>query len=88
VAEYNFLARALSNWTKEIQAPIVLGKQKNTGYCILILIFLLVFEDNFQVHALGGLCSAEEFNAGILRYEFVELIFGLYMEGLIFGMLR
>ena len=49
-------------------------EKKNTGYSILILIFLLVFEDNFQVHALGGLYSAEQFKAGFLALR----VFGAY----------
>ena len=43
-----------------------------------------VFEGNFQVQNPGGSYSEGRFDGGILRYEFG----GLYLEGLIFGILR
>ena len=60
----------MSNWTEEIQAPVVLRQTKKYGLLYLNLIFfLLVFEDNFQIRALGGFYSAEQRNAGFLCYE-------------------
>ena len=52
-------------------------------------LFYFVFEGNFQVQASppgggGGLYPGGDLTEGFLRYEFG----GLYLEGLIFGILR
>ena len=48
-------------------------------------LFYFVFEDNFQVQAPGGLI----FGGAIYRRVFcVTSLGGLYLEGLIFGILR
>ena len=60
MAESNFLASTLSNWIEEIQAPVVLRQTKKYGLLYLNFLFLHVFEDNFQVNALGDLYSAEQ----------------------------
>ena len=48
-------------------------------------LFCFVFEGNFQVQAPGGAYIRRgDLTEGFLRYEFG----GLYLEGLIFGILR
>ena len=53
-----------------------------------ILLFYFVFEGNFQVQASppggGAYIRRGDLTEGFLRYEFG----GLYLEGLIFGILR
>ena len=55
-------------------------------------LFYFVFEGNFQVQApRGAYIWRGDLMEGFLRYEFEGLIFiwtGLYMEGLIFRILR
>ena len=53
-------------------------------------LFYLVFEGNFQVQAPGGLYLEGRFNGGFfaLRVWGACIWRGLYMEGLIFGILR
>ena len=54
-------------------------------------LFYFVFEGNFpSTSPSGGLYLEGRLTEGFLRYEFGGLIFwrGLYMEGLIFGILR
>ena len=53
-------------------------------------LFYFVFEGNFQVNALGGLYLKGRFNGGFfaLRVWGAYIWRGLYMEGLIFGILR
>ena len=54
-------------------------------------LFCFVFEGNFQVQAPGGgLYSEGQFNGGFfaLRVRGAYIWRGLYMEGLIFGILR
>ena len=53
----------------------------------IFALFYFVFEGKFQVQAprgREGLHSEGRFNGGIFRYDFG----GLYLEGLIFGILR
>ena len=52
--------------------------------------FYFVFEDNFQGQAPGGLIFGERFNGGFFCVTSLGafLCKGLYMEGLIFGILR
>ena len=59
-------------------------------YCTVIALFYFEFEGNFQVQAPGGLYSESRFNGGIfaLRVWGAYIWRGLYMEGLIFGILR
>ena len=52
-----------------------------TVACILIALFYIAFEGNFQVQDPGGLYSMEGFFC-------VTSLGGLYLEGLIFGILR
>ena len=74
------------NW-----ASLIVGR-KFTVFSL----FYFVFEGSFQVQAPGGLLYLEgRFNGGFLQYEFRGLTFGgaytwrgLYMEGLIFRILR
>ena len=53
-------------------------------------LFYFVFEDNFQVQAPGGLYLEGRFNGGFfaLRILGAYIWRGLYMEGLIFRILR
>ena len=53
-------------------------------------LFYFVFEGNFQVQAPGGLFLEGRFNGGFfaLRVWGAYIWRGLYMEGLIFGILR
>ena len=53
-------------------------------------LFYFVFEGNFQVNALGGLYLKGRFNRGFfaLRVWRAYIWRGVYMEGLIFGILR
>ena len=54
-------------------------------------LFYFVFEGKFQVQApRGAYIRRGDLTGGFLRYDFGRLIFGggLYMEGLIFGILR
>ena len=53
-------------------------------------LFYFVFEGNFQVKVLGGLYLKGRFNGGFfaLRVWRAYIWRGLYMEGLIFGILR
>ena len=54
-------------------------------------LFCFVFEGNFQVQAPGGAYIRRgDLTEGFLRYEFwgAYIWRGLYMEGLIFGILR
>ena len=70
----------------------LIGGRKFTVFSL----FYFVFEGSFQVQAPGGLLYLEgRFNGGFLQYEFWGLTFGgaytwrgLYMEGLIFRILR
>ena len=63
---------------------------------IVFPLFYFVFEGNFpSTSPWGGLYLEERFNGGFWGYRFGGLIFGgaytwrgLYMEGLIFGILR
>ena len=53
-------------------------------------LFYLVFEGNFQVQAPGGLYLEGRFKEGffVLRVWETYIWRGLYMEGLIFGILQ
>jgi len=54
-------------------------------YCtVFALFYYFIFEGNFQVLAPGGLYSEGDLTEGFLHYEF----WGLYLEGLFFGILR
>ena len=66
-------------------ASLIVGS-KFTGFAL----FYFVFEGNFQVKALGGLYLKGRFNGGFfaLRVWRAYIWRGLYMEGLIFGILR
>ena len=58
---------------------------------IVFSLFCFVFEGNFQVQAPGGAYIRRgDLTEGFLRYEFggAYIWRGLYMEGLIFGILR
>ena len=61
----------------------------------IFALFYVVFEGKFQVQAPragggGAYIRRGDLTEGFLRYDFGGLIFGrgLYMEGLIFGILR
>ena len=56
----------------------------------VFVLFYYVFEGNFQVQAPGGLIFVGRFNGGFfaLRVWGAYIWRGLYMEGLIFGILR
>ena len=60
----------------------------------IFALFYAVFEGKFQVQApragRGAYIRRGDLTEGFLRYDFGGLIFGrgLYMEGLIFGILR
>ena len=58
----------------------------------IFALFYFVFEGNFQVQApRGAYIGRGDLTEGFLRYEFGGLYLGgggLYMEGLIFGILR
>ena len=57
----------------------------------IFALFYFVFEGKFQVQAPpGGLYSEGRFNGGffVLRFGGAYIWRGLYMEGLIFGILR
>ena len=61
----------------------------------IFALFYVVFEGKFQVQAPragggGAYIRGGDLTGGFLRYDFGGLIFGrgLYMEGLIFGILR
>ena len=60
------------------------------GKFTVFALFYFVFEGNFQVQAPGGLYSEGRFNGGFfaLRVWGAYIWRGLYMEGLIFGILR
>ena len=60
-------------------ASLIVGRK----FTVFALIYF-VSEDNFQVHASGGLTD------GLLRYEFwgAYIWRGICMEGIIFGILR
>ena len=53
-------------------------------------LFYFVFEGNFQVEAPGGLYLEGRFNGGFIALRVLGAYIwrGLYMEGLIFGILR
>ena len=64
--------------------------QKFICYCTVFALFYFVFEGTFQVQAPRGLYSEGRFNGGFfaLRVWGAYIWRGLYMEGLIFGILR
>ena len=67
-------------------ASLIVGR-KFTVFAL----FYFVFEGNFQVQAPGGAYIWRgNLTEGFLRYEFgrADIWRGLYMEGLIFGILR
>ena len=85
-----YIWRGLStegNWRFKIDwAGLIVGR-KFTVFAL----FFFVFEGNFQVQAPGGGLYLEgRFNAGFfaLRVWGAYIWRGLYMEGLIFGILR
>ena len=53
-------------------------------YCTIFALFYFEFEGNSQVQAPGGLYLKGRFNGGF----FALRLGGLYLEGLIFGILR
>ena len=57
---------------------------------IVFALFYFVFEGNFQVQAPGGLILEGRFNGGFFGLPVwgAYIWRGLYMEGLIFGILR
>ena len=55
--------------------------RKLTGFAL----FYFVFEGNFQLQALGVLYLEGRFNGGFFCFASLS---GLYMKGLIFGILR
>ena len=57
---------------------------------VVFALFYFVFEGNFQVQPPGGLNLEGQFNGGFLalRVWGAYIWRGLYMEGLIFGILR
>ena len=59
-------------------------------YRTVFALFYFEFEGNFQVKAAGGLYLEGRFNGGVfaLRVWGASIWRGLYMEGLIFGILR
>ena len=71
--------------SKSIGLAFIVGR-KFTVFAL----FYFVFEDNFQVQAPGGLHLEGRFNGGFfaLRVLGAYVWRGLYMEWLIFGILR
>ena len=65
----------------------LIGKYKIYVILPVITLFFLVYKGNFQVQAPRGLYSEGRFNGGSLSYDFGGGE-GLYLEGLIFGILR
>ena len=74
ISDYNHLAHV--RVLRQIQTFIC--------YCTVIALFYFEFEGNFQVQAPGGLYSEGRFNGGIFAFR----VSSLYLEGLIFGILR
>ena len=66
-------------------ASLIVGRK-----FIVFALFYFVFERNFQVQASGGLYLEGRFNGGFfaLRILGAYIWRGLYMEGLIFRILR
>ena len=67
-------------------ASLIVGRK-----IIVFTLFYFVFEGNFQVQApRGAYIWRGDLTKGFLRYEFEGAYIwrGLYMEGLIFGILR
>ena len=60
------------------------------GKFTVFALFYLVFEGNFQVQAPGGLYMEGRFNGRFFALQVwgAYIWRGLYMEGLIFGILR
>ena len=60
------------------------------GRITVFALFYFVFEGNFQVQAPGGLYLEGRFNGGFFALPVwgAYIWRGLYMEGLIFGILR
>ena len=74
ISDYNHLAQV--RVLRQIQTFIC--------YCTVIALFYFEFEGNFQVQAPGGLYSEGRFNGAIFAFR----VSSLYLEGLIFGILR
>ena len=60
--------------------------QKFICFRVVFALFYSVFEGNFQVQGPRGLYSEGRFNGGF--FFCVTSLGGLYLEGLIFGILR
>ena len=75
---------------REICVSKSIGLVYNWKEFTVFALFYLVFEGNFQVQAPGGLYLEGRFNGGffVLRVWEAYIWRGLYMEGLIFGILR
>ena len=57
-------------------------------YCTVFALFYFEFEGNFRVQAPRGVYLEGRFIRGFLRYEFGGGGGGLYLDGLIFRILR
>ena len=67
-------------------ASLIVGSK----FTVFALFYFVFPRAIFQVQAPGGLIFGGRFNGGFLRFRFggAYLWGGLYMEGLIFGILR